>query len=168
MKTGYTDRFATQCKEELDEFFNDRHKNVPKRVDNAPVKRVELHAHTNMSEMDGLVSARDLIERTAEWGHTAIAITDSDVVQAFPEAYRESQEKNIKIIFGAEIQLQIDGNNYIASRYSLYHRAPSGMPSATMFWTIGSSLARRTVANASVPLSRIQTSCGLSASTKYG
>ena len=116
MKTRFKDiDFETQCKEELDEFFNDRHKTAPKRVDNAPVKRVELHAHTQMSEMDGLVSARDLIERAAEWGYNAIAITDSDVVQAFPEAYRESKGKNIKVIYGADVKLRKSGRDYAAT-----------------------------------------------------
>ena len=87
-----------------------------KRDDNAPVKRVELRAHTEMSAMDGdLVSARDLVERAAEWGHKAISITDSNVARAFPEAYRASMDKNIKIIFGADVELRKNGNNYVAT-----------------------------------------------------
>ncbi|MBQ3149747.1 MAG: PolC-type DNA polymerase III [Clostridia bacterium] len=71
-----------------------------KKTDNAPKKRVELHLHTNMSTMDGIASAKDLVSRASEWGHKAIAITDHGCVQAFPEA--ASSAKGIKIIYGME------------------------------------------------------------------
>ena len=68
-------------------------------------ERVELHLHTNMSAA-GVSSAEELILQTAEYGQTAIAITDNSTVQAFPEAYRTALEnKPIKLIYGMECNL---------------------------------------------------------------
>lgn len=74
---------------------------IPKREDNALKKRVELHAHTNMSEMSGVVSAQNLAKRAKEFGHSAVAVTDFGVVHSYPFAYKEATD-DFKVIFGME------------------------------------------------------------------
>lgn len=70
------------------------------RMDIYPEKRVELHAHTKMSAMDGLNDAKRMVKTAEKWGHKAVAITDHGVVQAFPEASHAG--KDIKILYGCE------------------------------------------------------------------
>ncbi len=100
-------------------------KNIPnfvkKRQDKSEEKRVELHAHTTMSDMDAVVDVKTLIKTAFEWGHPGIAITDHGVVQAFPEAnhtlnpkdYKDDEEKmqrakDFKILYGMEAYLVDD------------------------------------------------------------
>ncbi len=71
------------------------------RMDTAEDKRVELHMHTNMSTMDALAKAEDLISRAVKWGHPAVAITDHGVLQSYPAAFHAAKGK-IKLIPGCE------------------------------------------------------------------
>ncbi len=76
------------------------------RMDTSPVKRVELHCHTKMSDMDGVSEVKDIVKRAHAWGHKAVAITDHGVVQAFPDAnhFIETLDKDdpFKVIYGVE------------------------------------------------------------------
>ena len=105
----------------------------PVRMDNSPEKRVELHCHTKMSDMDGVSDVEDIVKRAYAWGQPAIAITDHGVVQSFPaanhtldsidDAYRKQYQKEhpdvskdelkklvspFKIIYGVEAYLLDD------------------------------------------------------------
>lgn len=80
----------------------------PMREDKAPKKRVELHLHTKMSQMDGLGEPADYIKTAASWGMPAIAITDHGVVQAFPEAEAANnalKDKKLKLLYGVEFYM---------------------------------------------------------------
>lgn len=81
-----------------------------KRMDNYQgMKRVELHAHTQMSEMDSVMSVSDYVDTARRWGHSAIAITDHGVVQSFPDAEHALKPgDNLKIIYGVEAYLVDD------------------------------------------------------------
>ncbi|MGO4887743.1 PolC-type DNA polymerase III [Anaerobacillus sp. MEB173] len=91
------------------------------RKDLAPEgeKRVELHLHTPMSQMDAVTSAGRLVEQAARWGHPAIAITDHGVVQSYPEAYGAGKKHGIKILYGVEANLVDDG---VPIAYNEQHR----------------------------------------------
>ena len=84
--------------------LNPYHINViqhEERQDTAPVKRVELHLHTKMSNMDALTDTKEVIKEAIRWGHPAIAITDHGVAQSFPDAWHAAGDK-IKILYGVE------------------------------------------------------------------
>lgn len=86
----------------------------PKRVDNAPRKRVELHVHTKMSESDATTDPKDLVKLASALGHSACAVTDHGVVQAFPHVFEAAKdvkvgEEPFKCILGCEGYLVDDG-----------------------------------------------------------
>ena len=80
------------------------------RTDNAPVKRVELHMHTQMSTMDGITPTKNLLKRAMKWGMKSIAITDHGSVQAFPDAHKMLGVNNpdMKVLYGMEAYLVPD------------------------------------------------------------
>lgn len=80
------------------------------KTDDEPEKRIELHLHTSLSEMDGITAPKKLINQAIKWGHSAIAVTDHGVVQALPEAYNAAKGK-IKLILGMEGYL-VDDEKY--------------------------------------------------------
>ena len=85
------------------------------RQDRSETKRVELHMHTQMSQMDGVTPVEDLINRARSWGMKSIAITDHGVVQAFPKANHVVEDNNndIKVIYGVEAYLVPDKQNSV-------------------------------------------------------
>lgn len=91
------------------------------RKDTAPEgeKRVELHLHTPMSQMDAVTSVSTLVAQAKKWGHKAIAITDHAVVQSFPEAYGAGKKNDMKILYGLEANLVDDG---VPIAYNSAHR----------------------------------------------
>ncbi|MBR5229003.1 MAG: PolC-type DNA polymerase III [Firmicutes bacterium] len=82
----------------------------PVRMDKSERKRIELHAHTKMSQIDGLMDVADLVKTAKKWGHPAIAVTDHGVVQSFPDAAKAAKGE-IKVIFGVEGYLVNDLKN---------------------------------------------------------
>ena len=81
------------------------------RQDQAPAddKRIELHAHTEMSQMDATNSITELAQRAHQWGQPAIAVTDHGNVQAFPEAFKAANKFGIKMLYGMEANVVDDG-----------------------------------------------------------
>ncbi len=99
------DTFAKEITIMANSIFESNGLEKTKRMDNAPEKRVELHMHTQMSQMDAVTPCQDLIKRAISWGWNSIAITDHGVVQAFPDAFHLLQKVGmdaIKVIYGVE------------------------------------------------------------------
>ncbi|RWR14153.1 PolC-type DNA polymerase III [Siminovitchia fortis] len=82
-------------------------------------KRVELHLHSPMSQMDAVTSISRFVSQAKKWGHTAVALTDHAVVQSFPEAYSAGKKNDIKILYGLEANLVDDG---VPIAYNSAHR----------------------------------------------
>lgn len=97
------------------------------KTDDEPEKRIELHMHTSLSEMDAISSPTALVKQAIKWGHKAVAITDHGVVQALPEAYAASGKgSKIKLILGMEGYLVDDEKypdflNMKTNQYERYH-----------------------------------------------
>ncbi len=72
-------------------------------------KRVELHAHSQMSQMDAVMNVTKYVERAAAWGHPAVAITDHAGAQSFPDAYYAGKKNDIKVLYGIEANVVNDG-----------------------------------------------------------
>ncbi|WP_077617852.1 PolC-type DNA polymerase III [Bacillus sinesaloumensis] len=91
------------------------------RIDTAPdgEKRVELHLHSPMSQMDAVTSISQYVGQAKKWGHTAIAITDHAGAQSFPEAYSAAKKNGLKMIYGVEANLVDDG---VPIAYNSQHR----------------------------------------------
>jgi len=99
------DNFAKEITVMANSIFESTGIKKEKRVDDAETKRVELHMHTQMSQMDAVTPCQDLIKRAINWGWNSIAITDHGVVQAFPDAFHLLQKVGmdaIKVIYGVE------------------------------------------------------------------
>ncbi|MBQ9766428.1 MAG: PolC-type DNA polymerase III [Lachnospiraceae bacterium] len=86
-----------------------------KRMDTSPVKRVELHCHTKMSDMDAVSDVKDIIKCAMSWGHKALAITDHGVVQAFTDANHAVEGTDFKIIYGVEGYLVDDSKDVVVN-----------------------------------------------------
>lgn len=106
------------------------------RMDTSPQKRVELHCHTKMSDMDGVSDVGAIIARAAAWGHKAIAITDHGAVQAFPIANHSIPDgSDIKVIYGLEAYLVDDlkdiiensKNQSLLDRYVVFDLETTGL-----------------------------------------
>ncbi|CAM3749041.1 PolC-type DNA polymerase III [Alkalicoccus chagannorensis] len=80
-----------------------------RKEDLAEKKRVELHLHTTMSQMDAVNNIGDYVKQAKAWGHTAIALTDHAGAQAFPDAYAAAEKNDMKMIYGVEANLVDDG-----------------------------------------------------------
>lgn len=81
---------------------------TPKRVDKSERKRIELHVHTKMSNMDGTNTIGDFAKQAKAWGHEAIAITDDNVVQGYPDAMNAAKKNDIRILYGIDADVVDD------------------------------------------------------------
>ncbi len=108
---------------------------VEEELDDAEIKRVELHLHTNMSSMDGVTDIKKYVEKAKSFGHSALAITDHGVVQAFPNAMKAVKGTDIKIIYGVEtyiiddksIVVKMENNQSFDDEYVIFDVETTGL-----------------------------------------
>ena len=108
--TAQFDPYAKQLGVMVNTIIEMPEEKLQARIDNAKVKRVELHMHTQMSTMDGITPVKNLIKRAMKWGMKSIAITDHGSVQAFPDAHKMLGVNNpdMKVLYGVEAYLVPD------------------------------------------------------------
>ena len=113
-------------------------KKPKERTDDADQKRVELHIHTQMSAMDGVSSATDIVKQAIKWGHKAVAITDHGVLQSFPEANlaafnRDEKKYDIKVLYGVEGYLisDVEPNVEVPETYVVFDIETTGFNPGT-------------------------------------
>ena len=108
--TAQFDPYAKQLGVLVNTIIEMPEEKVQERMDNAKLKRVELHMHTQMSTMDGITPVKNLIKRAMKWGMKSIAITDHGSVQAFPDAHKMLgvNNKDMKVLYGVEAYLVPD------------------------------------------------------------
>ena len=102
---GYTKRDTRRGVPDIDlSFYFTSIAEVKKleREDHAPVKRVELHLHTQMSTMDALIPPEAAVKQAQKWGHPAVAITDHGNVQAYQMAMLQAEKSGMHVIYGME------------------------------------------------------------------
>lgn len=107
-RVEFDDRFSHEFQMMATAMMPSKESLKSERQDTCEEKRVELHAHTKISEMDAVVSPTDLVMQAHRWGHPAVAITDHGVVQGFPEAMDAAKKCGIKVIYGVEAYLVDD------------------------------------------------------------
>ena len=100
----FEEKFSHEYQMTADSIAPSSNQLKPERKDTYPEgkKRVELHAHTKISEMDAVMAPKDLVNQAFRWGHKAVAITDHGVVQGFPEAMDAAKKNGIKVVYGCE------------------------------------------------------------------
>ena len=119
-----------------------------KIVDNAEMKRVELHAHTMMSTMDGVIEAKSLVNHALKLGHKAIAVTDHNAVQSYPDLFHAVTDVNkgksgsdrFKVLYGAELNVVNDDIDFIYNlqEYNLLHQEYVVFDTETTGFYVGS------------------------------
>ncbi|MDL2292449.1 PolC-type DNA polymerase III [Acholeplasma sp. OttesenSCG-928-E16] len=109
------DTFIRDVVIEIDKFFILDSAKGLEREDKSKEKRVELHAHTKMSNMDAVVDVSDYINQAIKWGHKAIAFTDHNSLNAYPDIHKAIKGKDIKPIFGVELDFLDDASFKLTS-----------------------------------------------------